>query len=81
MAEVQKTQEKFPAKIAGSDFGRLQGGPQDDPQGRGSQIPHSSRTVFYSTPFPPKAPLPNSTQVQTTIFLLWPLIYSKTMDQ
>jgi hypothetical protein len=26
-------------KIAWSNFGRLQGGPQDDPQGRGSQIP------------------------------------------
>jgi hypothetical protein len=38
-AEVQKKQEKFSAKIARSNFGRLQGGPQDDPQGCGSQIP------------------------------------------
>jgi hypothetical protein len=74
MAVVQKKQEKFSAKIAGSDFGRLQGGPQGDPQGCGSQIPHSCDTVFYSAPFPSKAALPKSTQVQTTVFLLWALI-------
>jgi hypothetical protein len=61
MAEVQKTQEQFSAKIAGCNFGRLQGGPQDDPQGCGSQIPRSSRAVFYSAPFPSKAALPKST--------------------
>jgi hypothetical protein len=70
MAQVQKTQELFPAKIASNNFGRLQGAPQGDPLGCGSQIPHSSRTVFYSAAFPPKTPLPKSTQVQTTVFLL-----------
>ena len=61
-------------KISWSNFGRLQGGSQSDPPGSGPQSPHSSRSVFYPTPFTPKAPSPKSVQVQTTAFLLWALI-------
>ena len=38
-------------KISWSNFGRLQGGSQSDPPGSGPQSPHSSRSVFYPTPF------------------------------